>query len=172
MYFIATEFDVFDNNKQGKLQWGYKNKIFTDFIKSFRILRRRWWCLSSWSCWCARWSVLCWQDPNLGRWSAGQGRALGDLRAVRDVAFKLFHCLDGYSFFIKIVPVDGSPGKNKFLYSCCFHRVFTKTQRVYSFIYTFSQTVYLFNVCFSFFFQLQNLKQSWLLLGNGVWHIW
>ena len=42
--------------------------------------------------------------------SAGQGRALGDLRAARDVAFKMFHCLDGYSFFVKIVPVDGSPG--------------------------------------------------------------
>ena len=57
----------------------------------------------------------------MGRWSAGQGRALGDLRAARDVAFKLFHCLDGYSFFIKIVPVDVNRGeKNEFLYSAVF----------------------------------------------------
>ena len=42
--------------------------------------------------------------------SADQGRALDDLRATRDVPFKMFHCVNGYSFFIKIVPVDGSPG--------------------------------------------------------------
>ena len=59
--------------------------------------------------------------PKLGIGSAGQGRALGDLRAATDVAFKMFHCLDGFSFFIKIVPVDVNRGeKNEFLYSAVF----------------------------------------------------
>ena len=84
----------------------------------------------SWSL-CVWWSALWWQNQNLGIGSAGQGRAF-DLRAARDVPFKIFYCLDGYRFFITIVPVDGSPGKKWVSILCCFRGVHTKTLQIVS----------------------------------------
>ena len=67
-------------------------------------------------------------EPKLGYrpGSADLGRALDGLRATRDVLFEMFNCLNGKSFFIKIVPVDGSPGEKQVSMLRYFQGVYTK----------------------------------------------
>ena len=44
----------------------------------------------------------------------------------------MFQCVDGYRFFIKIVPGDGGQEKNQVSVLCCFQGVYTKIPRVVS----------------------------------------
>ena len=62
----------------------------------------------------------------------GQRKAQGELGAARDVPLEMVHSLDGTSFFIKIVPVGGSPGGKQVSILRCVRRVYTKTPRVAS----------------------------------------
>ena len=39
---------------------------------------------------------------------------------------KMFHCLDGYRFFAKFDPVDGSPGEKRVSTLWCFRGVYAK----------------------------------------------